>query len=75
MLRCKPSAAAWPSCCNHNEQTIPPLLPFAELMERFVDKAGREKVQCIVTDDASNMKKARIDLTGQAAYKHIIAMR
>lgn len=44
-------------------------------MERFVDQVGRDKVVCIVTDDAANMKKARVDLVAQAAYAHIMEMR
>jgi hypothetical protein len=44
-------------------------------MEQFVDNLGRLKVVCIVTDDASNMKKARKDLVGQPAYTHITEMR
>ena len=49
--------------------------PLAELLKRFVDEAGREKVSCVVTDNASNMRAARDILVSMDGYGHIIVLR
>lgn len=44
-------------------------------MKRCIDRVGRENVAALVTDNASNMRKARQLLVAMAGYTHIIELR